>query len=319
MRGFRVYTGRVPEVSFHGSHSNQGCPGRPRLGWIIFVPFSTGNQPFNNTSTPTTNSPWRRDSPPSIASEGSPSPSSSEHRPTSPEYEEIQPHGNNDAGQADDGGGLQRHDSTAVMDESERRELRKIATAISRRRRDSVATLEGQEASSAFPPTDPTLDPTSQVFDLGKWLKVFSEELQKEGFTFKEAGVAYKDLSVSGTGDALQLQDTVRSWLMAPLHIGEFVQLPQEGEQDHLEPLRRPPHRPRTPHRPWSPRLWLQHPAQDHHWSAARAAARQQVSYSLQRHSPEGHDQGVQGRDYLQPRGTHDPSLQPRLRTAKLT
>ncbi|KAH6679909.1 multidrug resistance protein CDR1 [Plectosphaerella plurivora] len=153
---------------------------------------------------------------------GESSPSSSEHRPTSsPEFEEIQPHGH-EAGQGDDGGDIRRHDSTAVIDESDRRELRRIATAISRRRRDSVATLEGQEASSAFPPMDPTLDPTSQVFDLGKWLKVFSEELQKEGFTFKEAGVAYKDLSVSGTGDALLLQDTVRSWLMAPLHIGEL-------------------------------------------------------------------------------------------------
>lgn len=151
------------------------------------------------------------------------SPSSSEQRSSSapaPEFEEIQP-SRQVTHHAEDGGHLHRHDSTAIIDEIERRELRRIATVISHRRRESVATLEGQAAAAAFPSTDPTLNPNSQSFDLGKWLQNFTEELQKQGFTFKDAGVAYKDLTVAGTGDALQLQSTVRSWLMAPLQLGE--------------------------------------------------------------------------------------------------
>ncbi|KAG7124072.1 Ubiquitin carboxyl-terminal hydrolase 16 like protein [Verticillium longisporum] len=120
-------------------------------------------------------------------------------------------HSEGDATYGEDNG-LQRRDSTLIMEEGDRRELRRIATAMSQRRRQSLASLpEGQVPDSFDSDSDPAMDPTSKSFDLKKWLQNTIEALRQEGISLKSAGVAFKDLSVSGTGDALQLQQTVAS------------------------------------------------------------------------------------------------------------
>ncbi|KAM0600644.1 hypothetical protein ACHAPN_000436 [Verticillium nonalfalfae] len=130
-------------------------------------------------------------------------------------------HSESDATYGEDNG-LQRRDSTLIMEEGDRRELRRIATAMSQRRRQSLASLpEGQVPDSFDSDSDPAMDPTSKSFDLKKWLQNTIEALRQEGISLKSAGVAFKDLSVSGTGDALQLQQTVASVLQAPLKLGE--------------------------------------------------------------------------------------------------
>lgn len=121
-----------------------------------------------------------------------------------------------------DGAELRRHDSTVIMEPDDIQELRRLATNITQARRESVATLPAGEGVHVWPPQDPELDPSSKAFDLSKWLRQFIHEMQKEGYTLREAGVAYKDLSVSGTGAALQLQSTVRDFLTAPLRIGQL-------------------------------------------------------------------------------------------------
>ncbi|KZL85385.1 abc-2 type transporter [Colletotrichum incanum] len=114
---------------------------------------------------------------------------------------------------------------TMMIDEEDRRELQRIATTLSRHQ--SVASngrplsthvSYGQELATS---NDPALDPSSKSFDLSKWLQNFMREMQNEGIVVKNAGVAYKDLSVSGSGAALQLQQTVGDFLKAPLRIGE--------------------------------------------------------------------------------------------------
>jgi hypothetical protein len=150
------------------------------------------------------------------------SPSSSEDEEGhSPQYEAIHPHGYSGY-EGEDGGEVERYNSTTIMDEDDRRELQRLASAITLQRRNSAAGLEGVERQETLPPSDPSLDPSSKSFDLSKWLRYFIHELQKEGLTIRTAGVAYKDLAVSGTGDALQLQSTVQSMLTAPLRIGEI-------------------------------------------------------------------------------------------------
>ncbi|OLN81927.1 ABC transporter CDR4-like protein 4 [Colletotrichum chlorophyti] len=116
---------------------------------------------------------------------------------------------------------------TMMIEEDDRRELQRIATNLSRRqsvtsngRPLSTHISYGQELSTV---NDPELDPASKSFDLSKWLQKFMRELQNEGVVLKNAGVAYRDLSVSGTGDAVQLQQTVGSFLQAPLRIGEHL------------------------------------------------------------------------------------------------
>ncbi|KXH25655.1 ABC-2 type transporter [Colletotrichum nymphaeae SA-01] len=114
------------------------------------------------------------------------------------------------------------HRDTMMIDEEDRRELQRIATNLSRHQ--SLAS-NGRPLSThiSYGQDDPALDPASKSFDLSKWLQAFMRAMQNEGITLKHAGVAYKDLNVSGTGAALQLQQTVGDFLQAPLRIGEHI------------------------------------------------------------------------------------------------
>ncbi|KAJ0161617.1 ATP-binding cassette transporter CGR1 [Colletotrichum tanaceti] len=123
------------------------------------------------------------------------------------------------------------HRDTMMIDEEDRRELQRIATSLSRHQ--SLAS-NGRPLSThlsahlaAAGPDDPALDPASKSFDLAKWLQNFMREMQNEGVALqkKNAGVAYRDLTVSGSGAALQLQQTVGGYLQAPLRLGEHFSL----------------------------------------------------------------------------------------------
>ncbi|KAK7409614.1 hypothetical protein QQX98_008209 [Neonectria punicea] len=116
-----------------------------------------------------------------------------------------------------------RQNSEAIIEASDRNELVRIATALSRRH--SVATTGGLARIHTLVTQDedsPALDPHSEHFDLQKWLQNFVRTLRDQGVTAKQAGVVFKDLSVSGSGAALQVQETVGSMLTAPLRVGEL-------------------------------------------------------------------------------------------------
>jgi ATP-binding cassette, subfamily G (WHITE), member 2, PDR len=108
-----------------------------------------------------------------------------------------------------------------IMDEQDQQELQRIATGISQRRRQSFATVPSRIPTISE--EDPALDPTNKAFDLSKWLPAFMHQLQEAGVGPKSAGVAFKNLSVYGTGAALQLQKTVADIIQAPLRIGEHL------------------------------------------------------------------------------------------------
>lgn len=109
-----------------------------------------------------------------------------------------------------------------MMDETDQRELQRLVTNMSRvqSRADSTATAE---ASRVFSSTDPELDPSNASFDLYKFLKNIVGQMRKEGIVSAKVGVGFKDLTVSGTGDALQLQHTIGDWIQAPLRLGEHL------------------------------------------------------------------------------------------------
>ncbi|KAK2027777.1 ABC-2 type transporter [Colletotrichum zoysiae] len=114
-----------------------------------------------------------------------------------------------------------------MIDEEDRIELQRIATTLSKHqsaashgRPLSTHVSYGQELSTS---NDPALDPSSGSFDLSKWLQYFMREMQNDYAAAKNAGVAYKNLSVSGSGAALQLQQTVGGLLKAPMRIGEHL------------------------------------------------------------------------------------------------
>lgn len=65
------------------------------------------------------------------------------------------------------------------------------------------------------------LDPSSPKFDLYKWIRYTMRAIDKDDIKLARAGVTMKDVTVRGTGSALNLQKNVGSVLLAPLRFSE--------------------------------------------------------------------------------------------------
>ncbi|KAK4209948.1 putative ATP-binding cassette transporter [Rhypophila decipiens] len=108
------------------------------------------------------------------------------------------------------------------MGEATADELRRIATAL------SVASRQGHDQdqpnidAALDSDLDAALDPTSKHFDVTMWLRDFVNKQSEKGSTLHGLGFMFKDLSVYGSGAALQLQDSISSVLSAPFRPAEF-------------------------------------------------------------------------------------------------
>ncbi|KAM3414607.1 Multidrug resistance protein CDR1 [Cercospora zeina] len=81
---------------------------------------------------------------------------------------------------------------------------------------DRYATIQGLH------PDDEVFDPSSDKFDLYKWIRLNTKTRDEEGIKVKRTGVAFHNVNVRGTGPALNIQSTVGSLLSAPLRAGEI-------------------------------------------------------------------------------------------------
>ncbi|KAL6811883.1 ABC-2 type transporter domain-containing protein [Trichoderma camerunense] len=109
------------------------------------------------------------------------------------------------------------------MEQEDKTELKRIATALSRRQSQVAAPVRRQSTGlGTVDECDATLDPDRREFDLSKWLLRFIRELNEKGLADRQIGVSFRNLDVFGSGSAIQLQNTVGSVLTAPLRLGEF-------------------------------------------------------------------------------------------------
>lgn len=67
------------------------------------------------------------------------------------------------------------------------------------------------------------LDPSAKDFSLEKWLRAFIKDFDAEDLKATRAGIVWKNLSVSGSGAALQLQDTVAGIALKPLGMAKSL------------------------------------------------------------------------------------------------
>ncbi|KAF4987866.1 hypothetical protein FDECE_15275 [Fusarium decemcellulare] len=114
------------------------------------------------------------------------------------------------------------HNAPDAIESADRNELVRIATALSRRHSIAVGDASRIHTLATHDENTPALDPASTRFDLHRWLQNFVQTLGEQGITAKKTGVVWKDLNVSGSGAALQVQETVASMLMAPLRLGDL-------------------------------------------------------------------------------------------------
>ncbi|CAD0100335.1 unnamed protein product [Aureobasidium mustum] len=79
--------------------------------------------------------------------------------------------------------------------------------------RNNLVTLTRSQTNASYA----GIDPDSKDFSLDKWLKAFIKDFDAEELKATRAGIVWKNLSVSGSGAALQLQDTVGGIALKPL------------------------------------------------------------------------------------------------------
>lgn len=91
-----------------------------------------------------------------------------------------------------------------------------------------------QDTLEGLTEDDPAVIPTSGKFDHYKWARLRLKQLDEEGILREHAGFAFKDLNVSGTGAALQLQDTVGSVLLAPFRLGSLISLARSAPKRQI-------------------------------------------------------------------------------------
>ncbi|KAJ2965290.1 hypothetical protein NQ176_g10687 [Zarea fungicola] len=129
---------------------------------------------------------------------------------------------------------LSRRNTQAMISDNDRDEIMRIASQLSRRR-SSVATAAGVDTSlGVIDENDPELDPQSDSFDLAKWIRHLVTQMRQEGRAPRSTGVSWRNLDVFGSGEAIQIQKTVGSVLMAPLRLGEFFSF---GKKEHKQIL----------------------------------------------------------------------------------
>ncbi len=120
-------------------------------------------------------------------------------------------------------------------------ELAQIATILSRaesrarrpiesKLEDGESQLKRQDTVAEMEYNDPKFNPESPEFDFYLWARKFLQTIEQEGIKQRRAGFTFKNLNVSGSGAALQLQDNVASLLMAPFRPQEFFRSAPEKQ-----------------------------------------------------------------------------------------
>ena len=122
------------------------------------------------------------------------------------------------------------------LSEHERVQLRKIASARQTRTNESHRSpLEKKDTLEGVAYDDSRLNPEDPAFDVYVWARAFIRALDEDGLMHTGTGYAFKDLSVSGSGAALSLQQNVASLLMAPFRLGEYFSF---GDKPHKDIIR---------------------------------------------------------------------------------
>lgn len=123
--------------------------------------------------------------------------------------------------------GQNRH-YASVIDDADRQTLTRIATTMSHRQSHRTNSIGGLDWNDA------EMDPENKGFNLHKWLQIFMRDLDHENIKSKRAGILFKSLAVSGSGAALQTQQTVATSALAPIDMAKSL---FSGKTDHKQIL----------------------------------------------------------------------------------
>ena len=106
------------------------------------------------------------------------------------------------------------------MDPQEVDNIVRIASRLSRRHENAYpgSTADGETLNE----DDPVLNPSAKEFDLRMYLTKVLRDFSREGIESSHAGIVFKNLTVSGSGAALQFQSTVASMMSLPSQVKDL-------------------------------------------------------------------------------------------------
>ena len=130
-------------------------------------------------------------------------------------------------------------DTDYQFTEGETPNLAKIASFLTGRESHNAETdetdgLKRKDTVADMELNDPRLNPNDPAFNFFLWSRKFLRLLEEDGIKQRRAGFTFKNLNVSGTGAALQLQGTVGSAFMAPFRLRETLNLGHTPEKHIL-------------------------------------------------------------------------------------
>jgi ABC-type multidrug transport system ATPase subunit/ABC-type multidrug transport system permease subunit len=96
------------------------------------------------------------------------------------------------------------------------------------------ADIERLDTLAGLDVADPVFDPTRPEFDMYKWARMFVKMAKEEDITITQSGFTFKNLNVSGSGNALQLQKDVTDALMLPFRLNEYFSFGSHNEKKIL-------------------------------------------------------------------------------------
>lgn len=126
---------------------------------------------------------------------------------------------------SDEGTAVDHAVHSAEIEPEDAQELRRIATVFSQASGAGGQPAELSQGISFNNASDESLNPQSKNFDPAKWVQNVVRQTEGRGIRPARTGIMFKDLTVSGTGDAVQLQQTMGSVMAGPLRPGEFFHL----------------------------------------------------------------------------------------------
>ena len=91
--------------------------------------------------------------------------------------------------------------------------------------------LERKDTLYGLELNDEVFDPNSQKFDLYKWIRMTIRLFDEEGFRLKRSGMVFKNVNVSGSGSAMNIQSNIGSTFLAPFRIGETLRGKKQPRQ----------------------------------------------------------------------------------------
>ena len=123
------------------------------------------------------------------------------------------------------------------LSEDERIHLHRLASSMHRSRSNTSTkeqTLERQDTLAGVSDDDPRLNPSRPEFDMYVWARAFIRAMDEEDIKSARAGFTFKNLSVSGSGNAVNLQSDFSSVFMVPFRLGEYINFRQKPEKKIL-------------------------------------------------------------------------------------